>query len=151
MKTPRLFFSVLAFSVLFGISDANCCDCLPEAAARSAKTSSTLVFSGEVVGKEQLSIPQLGSNYKEYLVKFRVLRYWKGEPTRNLTVRTAIGKDNCGYPFETGKTYLVYAVGGELPAVTSCSRTALLSENQAQEDILRLGAGTRVKLKANQK
>jgi len=48
--------------------------------------------------------PQYGQN-----VRFEVVGYWKGLPLRTLEVRTGFGGGDCGYPFETGKSYRVYA------------------------------------------
>jgi len=141
MRIAGLMFFLSPFYLFF--SNAIACDWLPDPSAVSAKNTSTLIFSGDVLSKEVMAIPQLGEGYKEYLVKFRVRRYWKGKPSRELVIRTPIGKENCGYDFESGKSYLVYAVDTKPPLVTFCSRSSLLSEPQAQEDMIRLGPGVK--------
>ena len=140
-----ILVSLLAWTIP---ATAHACDCLPESSAATARAGSTLVFSGDVLSKEIVGIPQLGPEYKEYLVRFRVQRYWKGSPSRELQLRTPVGEKSCGFPFETGKAYLVYAIDVKPPFVTLCSRTKPLNDAQAVEDIIRLGKGTRMPAKA---
>ena len=48
-------------------------------------------------------------------VEFEVEGYWKGLPLRRLTVRTGFGGGDCGYPFEHGRSYRVYAFAESRP------------------------------------
>jgi len=94
-------------------------------------------------------------------VQFLVRDVWKGDVVDSVVVRSGdyasrdCGAGDCGYTFEAGKSYLVFAYQGEwgsappdyTPAVTpsapivtdKCSRTELLS--QASADLAALGPG----------
>jgi hypothetical protein len=72
-------------------------------------------------------------------VRFSVVTAWRGVDTREVTVSTHRSSAMCGYPFQEGEEYLVYARGGEGLTVSLCSRTAPLAD--AGEDLAALGAG----------
>lgn len=71
-------------------------------------------------------------------VEFEVLGTWKGQTEAVVRVRTGLTDADCGFPFETGAAYLVFALGepGDL-SVTLCSRTALIGD--ALHDLVELG------------
>jgi hypothetical protein len=48
------------------------------------------------------------------LVDFEVTEHFRGASAASITVRTGRGGGDCGYPFEPGKTYLVFASGSPL-------------------------------------
>src|SRR5262245_59604866 len=93
------------------------------------------VFSGEVIE----IIPHLET--KE--VRFAVLESWKGVETAQVTVESPIGESGgdrreCSFPFEVGKTYLVYASGKEDELQTNtCFRTNRLKRVRQEVKILR--------------
>lgn len=74
-------------------------------------------------------------------VTFIVYKSWKNVGATRLTLRTGSGGGDCGYPFDRGDDYLVYAyewnddVNSGL-AASRCSRTAKIS--RANEDLLYL-------------
>jgi hypothetical protein len=75
-------------------------------------------------------------------VTFRVLDAWKGVLQPTATASTHIQSPTCGYRFEEGRRYLVYAWlsgSGEL-SVSSCSRTRRLG--RAEFDLGVLGRPT---------
>lgn len=79
--------------------------------------------------------------YEPVMVTFIVQEYWKGVFSEPLVIHTGQGGGDCGYPFEDGESYLVYAYAdeqGDLHA-NICSRTALLSD--AAYDLAKLGNG----------
>jgi hypothetical protein len=74
----------------------------------------------------------------------RVSEVWKGP--KQQTVEIITGADSgvgCGYPFEEGREYLVYANGGQDLKVDLCSETKLLSK--AGADLAVLGNGEKSK------
>ncbi len=85
----------------------------------NAYKGAVAVFSGKVVSVEKSA----DENY--WIVKFAVQDSWKGIGGTEITVRTATSSAMCGYQFEDGKEYLVYAHGtaAEL-GVGNCSRTS---------------------------
>ncbi|MGI0082397.1 MAG: hypothetical protein ACREAG_03720 [Nitrosopumilaceae archaeon] len=56
-------------------------------------------------------------------VKFDVQRVWKGPIEKTIIVSTAISSASCGYEFQEGETYLVYAYGKESLQTGLCTRT----------------------------
>ena len=90
---------------------------------QSAFSSAAVVFSGEV-----FEIKDSPTNEYEMLVKLKVNYVWKGESTREITINTAKDSSMCGYNFEVGKIYLVYAYGLKDDfSTTNCSRTSTFS------------------------
>ncbi len=90
----------------------------------NAYKDSTAIFSGKVTAIEQTA------DGNTYVVKFAVKDTWKGAGGTEITVRTETQSSMCGYRFELGKEYLVYAYGdaGAL-GVGNCSRTAWMTGN----------------------
>jgi len=100
------------------------------------------VFSGTVVAKEDVNKPRadgvIGSmDPVEYTIA--VLEVWKGELADTVAVRTARFSASCGFPFEIGTQYLIYADTG---AGTGCLRTNLCTGTKpleyADQDIAEL-------------
>lgn len=88
---------------------------------QNAFTRSKAVFGGEVVSIAPES---------EYTVsvKFKVSHIWKGTLINELTVSTANQSAMCGYEFEVGKKYLVYADSSDdVLMVSTCSRTSVFN------------------------
>jgi hypothetical protein len=74
-------------------------------------------------------------------VRLNVIQSWKGLQTEQVTVLTPASASECGYSFQMGKSYLIYAAAtkGEEFAVSSCSRTRDIAD--AQDDIRAMGTG----------
>lgn len=72
-------------------------------------------------------------------VRLRVFHSWKGDVAEEVEVETSIGGGTCGYGFEVGESYLVYARQGKSGRITvnSCSRTVEL--RHAIDDVAALG------------
>ncbi len=95
----------------------------------SAFEKATVVFSGEVVAMDTLT------------VKFKVDKIWKGDEAKEITMLTGT-KDNgdgtiisstCDYGFENEKQYLIYAYGPMAELKThKCSRTILLKDAETE-------------------
>jgi hypothetical protein len=79
-------------------------------------------------------------------VDFEITEAWKGVQSRGLTLRTGRGSGDCGYEFEVGKTYLVYAYSGndDTCNVSLCSRTGEIDE--VTEDLAFLGSRAKLQL-----
>jgi hypothetical protein len=112
------------------------CSCVPPGPPREALAQAGAVFAGRVVSVGE----QRGGNPEQpYLeVRFVPGRRWKGAAADTVTVLTPPNSAVCGYAFETGREYLVYAEGGDALRVFLCSRTAALAD--AGEDLAALGA-----------
>lgn len=96
------------------------------------------VFVGRVLARSRDRIEIIGNQEPAYQFVFEVQRIYKGPTTHRISVKTGLGGGDCGYPFEIGKSYLVYA-GGDVRLETNiCTRTTPLA--LAAADLSRLGA-----------
>jgi hypothetical protein len=68
-------------------------------------------------------------------ITFRVGRMWRGPGSRTVKILTGRGGGDCGYRFERGKRYLVYAYKdtGEAWGTGICTRTRAIEH--AGEDL----------------
>ena len=83
---------------------------------------------GRRLAKEEHSRVRFGFGDRLYAFFF-VSKTWKGPYRRDLVVSTLRSESMCGYPFEEGNRYLVYASIEERGPTTSiCTRTAPVVE-----------------------
>lgn len=108
------------------------CECFGPSPPSKAFDESTAVFTGRVA-----SVETVEHNKK---VHFDVERAWKGVTETTATVSTGIDSGACGYDFEEGREYLVYAYGSnELLGSGICTRTQPVMD--AYVDLAALGPG----------
>jgi hypothetical protein len=122
----------LAFSlILLGAADAAlACSCAPPPPPEDVLKSSSAVFTGTVLG--------VTTSGGDHVVRLRVETTWKGAKCGEVTVLTATEDAACGYTFQAGESYLVYATEEQGKLSTNlCSRTKLTSD--AGEDLTALG------------
>ncbi|ANM31415.1 hypothetical protein ABI59_20300 [Acidobacteria bacterium Mor1] len=137
------------------------CSCLPPEPPLVAAEESTAVFIGAVVGIDEVhdrGDGAVGKWFKRRLprtvrdalnadidpgrrylnVEFEVSSWFKGGGTARVTVQTNTSGSACGYGFQHGEAYLVYAGGdeGDLGA-SACSRTSSLVGAEAEVAVLR--------------
>jgi hypothetical protein len=130
-RKKLIFFP--AILLLLGLSvlmpptrPAYACSCVRQSVPNQALADATVVFSGQVTN--------IGQVKGRLNITFRVDEQWKGDSAQSLVIQTAATTAMCGYPFEVGQTYLVYANRRQGRLQTNqCSRTTLLS--QAAEDL----------------
>ena len=134
--------TVLGAVVLYPPECARACSCaMPPGSqierAERALSNSDAVFSGEVVRIDRPSGPIRSSGDPE-TDTFRVLESWKGPKSGTLEVKTPVADMSCGYPFEEGRAYLVYASEKRQGLeVYLCGETKPLPK--AKEDLAALG------------
>lgn len=105
------------------------CSCAYSTPQRSYEYASA-VFSGRVL---EVGIVTLSSGTRMYEVVFQVDQSWKEVTSEKVTVLTGLDESSCGYTFDLGNDYLVYAtLWGDFPVASICSRTREISE--ASED-----------------
>ena len=112
------------------------CSCPPPPPPKQAMEDSKAVFLAEVVKVE--------AEGQERTVTLKVERWWKGGDKVEMVVATAKSGGACGYGFEKGKKYLVYAGAGEKDKplhVSLCSRTRTEKEAEKSGDFKELGEG----------
>jgi hypothetical protein len=121
---------ILSAAVLFFLVSAEkslACSCVAntkplKTQVKEAFNNSNAIFSGEVIEVSPIS------EY-EAAVRIKVERSWKGGLSNEITLTTAKDSAMCGYYFETGKKYLVYANGKpDALMVSNCSRTTAASD-----------------------
>jgi hypothetical protein len=119
--------------VIFYAEKTYACSCLApdpnqslEQQVTEAYENSTAVFSAKV-----LSISENSAEYSK-TIKLKLTKSWKGKFGKSITVTTAMDSAMCGYNFEIGKTYLIYANGKDVKNLSAglCSRTAQLKANE---------------------
>ena len=116
----KIFSFILAAFLFFCVSHvAHACSCYPSASPCFAFERSQAVFVGLVTSVTQDNIVQmLGEkklSYGQKVVQFTVEESLKGVATKTVDVVTGMGGGDCGYKFETGERYLVYAHKHESP------------------------------------
>lgn len=120
----------LVFAILAAViaAEASACSCITPDPPAASLQRADVVFAGVVVsiedpaGDRLRALPEheraaaqhgqrggtLGPEWGRK-VTFRVLQWWKAERfTESIELWTAYGGGDCGYPVETGKSYLVY-------------------------------------------
>ena len=162
MKGPFGWMAAaLILAAAFPQSAVDCaalCDCLTPPDPRSALESADAVLHVRVQHVEHHLLlpsdtpakPARDPNFTAWLDRYdaqrhvhvRVLRVWKGEMFPDTTLFTSLGGGDCGYPFESGREYLVYAhryPSGRL-VTNICRRTRPIE--RAAADVAALGPAT---------
>lgn len=125
------FLTLVSFCFFtFGAAESFACSCIldeetpAEIQIKKAYESAAAVFSGEVV---EITKEPDDFNVR---VKLKLEKSWKSDLSEEVIIRTGINDGLCGYKFEIGKKYLVYASGeNENLRTDICRRTASLSKN----------------------
>lgn len=145
-RDPSLWLPAVVALVFLSSAPAllSACTCAPPGPPEQELERADAVFSGKVEAIEPAPMPEDHPQWPSRLeVSLRLLAVWKGVPEGDrVTVSTASQSAACGFGFEKGKKYLVYAYdSGEMLTATLCSRTALLK--QADQDLAGLGSPVR--------
>lgn len=130
MKSKMLFsISVIILVTFSHTKPARTCSCLPPPPPAKAFAEADAVLMGKVVSFELL--PSMDRR----MAGIAVLKIWKGEKNDADSIFTGPHSAACGYDFEVGQTYVIYAFkdeGGKL-YTHLCTRTAPVE--QATEDL----------------
>ena len=132
----------LFFAISTGINSAYACTCENKPALDESYQKSSLIFVGQVKAK---AIHPLRQDKMEF--RFSVTRKIKGFDEVNgntVLIYTPRDHEYCGFRFQEGQDYLVYADG--TPAnfnTTACSKTDILDKSllDVQKLIRMSGAG----------
>lgn len=115
----KLGFSLYIIAVLFGmnvsVSVVHACSCA-QATETEQFDNAAAVFSG--------AVENVSNDGWSRSVVFLVDEVMKGNIDENVTVTTGMGDSDCGFDFEVGKSYQIYAYeeGGKL-GTNICSGT----------------------------
>lgn len=133
---------IVSMVTIVAPSSVYACSCAEPLTVEEELNRSEAVFSGRVLEVKEVK------NLNGYMTKsalFEVSEIWKGGSESQIIIHTGGGGGDCGYHFEEGKEYLVYAslstMYGEKEQLVSimCDRTNILA--QAEEDLTILGEG----------
>jgi hypothetical protein len=129
----HLVLATLATVIVVPRADA--CSCAMSGPPCQAAWSTDVVFAGVVRSIESVDHPDLGGPYQARRVRFDVDRGFRGIASAVADVGTGTGGGDCGYRFEVGKRYLVYAWRSPDGRLTTgiCSRTRPIEA--AQDDL----------------
>jgi len=149
--TFTIFF--FAFFTFLNASSILACSCVPqgsesiETQVKEAYTNSTAVFIGEVV--EVIKKPD--SFF--VTVRFRVEKTWNNkESQKEITLSTGRDDGFCGYKFEVGKKYVVYADGDKNNLKTNiCTRTSAFESNKDVAFLNKINKIKKSKIKSSPK
>jgi len=101
---------VLVLAALTGSGSSACaCSCQPSTEAEYLQRAD-LVFDGVAVGVDRPLLPGSGT---AVTVKFLVESVLKGSAEDRVKLRTPADQGGCGFSFDTGHRYRVYASGGQ--------------------------------------
>jgi hypothetical protein len=127
-------FVVLAFSAPSAFS----CSCAPKPPVGKALSQADAVFIGRVIAWHNAKIETSpGRRASGYSFVFEVERLFKGRRASEVAVFTGIGRGDCGYPFQVGEQYLVYAFYTKEGLETNiCTRTTTIGQTA---DLAELG------------
>ena len=123
----RLYFLAALFvagalALLAYPQPAQACSCADPGSPSEAMEWADMVFTGQVSSMTgNPKSPVILSSADLVTVAFQVSQVWKGPQSELLTVRTEWSEVSCGYEFEEGGKYIVYARDGH---TGFCTRTA---------------------------
>jgi hypothetical protein len=134
-----LLLLLLSALSLLDIHTALACSCAPPGSPGEALDGAAAVFAGQVVALDFGGpVDGVFSTGDPVEVTFRVSALWKGPSQRSMVVHTVRSTVSCGYEFQLGREYLVYATGSDKHLATGlCTRTRPLE--QAGVDLAELG------------
>ena len=137
-RKRALLFILMLFAAAMYPRAAAACSCMESALPCGSLAGST-VFIGTVQARLDAAPERTSASpgSPSYSFEFAVVEALAGVSSAKVTVRTAQHDGACGYPFEVGESYLVYATpvaGGY--ATGLCSRTRRLAN--ARDDLILL-------------
>lgn len=135
------FLAVLGWMWMAPPCETDFCRCVDPPSVAQARAQAAGVFTGTVVSVGSGTLDVGDHLYPTHQAVMRVHSVWKGVASGTVVVVTSTSM--CGFPFEPGKTYLVYASPtGDTPLTTSiCARTKPL--DRADADLHELGEPAR--------
>jgi hypothetical protein len=131
-----LLFTFTLFS-LFAARPVHACRCM-EGSVQDHVHAASAIFEARVL---EVSTERSADTDSEVLVAhMQVVQQYKGDAVENLLVRTPSSSAGCGYDFEVGHGYLVYAAAQDgVLATQLCSGTKAIEDAGADLNVLGLG------------
>ena len=100
------------------------CSCEPPGSPLEELALYDAVFAGQVV-----EIVEKAADPEDLTISFELSAVWKGELEMDVSIGTRLSNVECGYQFELGEQYLVYAYFSADGTLRTgiCSRTMVLA------------------------
>ncbi len=149
-----LMAALAVLAVLMSANQASACSCIAKRPPCEAFGTARAVFVGKVIGsKERREIKNDDGTKVTFDVGeiyFKLEEAFAGVKGPRVVIHSGTGGGDCGYWFQRGQRYLVYANGESVKSLSTniCSRTKPLAE--ADEDLVflrnlpRAGVGARI-------
>lgn len=127
--------SLTFFALLLSTATAVACSCLGNPAPCQSFWEADAVFSGQVIS---INIEAEGNRYgrQRRVVRLLVKESFRGVSVPEVDVITGLGEGDCGFGFEIGQDYLIYAYERKTDHKLEtgiCTRTSMLAK--AQQDL----------------
>ncbi|MFW5704263.1 MAG: hypothetical protein ACOCXG_00325 [Nanoarchaeota archaeon] len=120
---------LFALGLIFMIVGVNACSCAFQDNVTDKYNMYGEIFTGKVTS--------IDKNRNEYEITIQLIDIYKGENVQVKTLHTAIESAACGYDFEEGENYLIYANEYENKLSTDlCSGNSLVSKAENETQIL---------------
>lgn len=104
--------AILTLSLILGSSNTLACSCVGITLEGDFQ-GSDVVFAGKVLRIDEIEDERQVKwdeiEIRTVEVEFEVTNTWKGEDERDRTIVTEFYTSACGYPFEIGDSYVVFA------------------------------------------
>jgi Tissue inhibitor of metalloproteinase len=130
----KLYLFIFGFVLTFSLGSFEqifACECFQQQSVCDAYGNAKAIFVGEVIeGKSAETLSdRLKTNSNDQSFVFKVSQNFLGtEEEKNVTIHTGFGGGDCGFPFQKGEKYLVYAYESEGNLHTNiCTRTRRVS------------------------
>jgi hypothetical protein len=91
------------------------CSCEEPGPVSQARAGKEIIFEGQVIETRDTTIwraygPKLRHESRHWrVIEFRIDRVWNGATGDTVRVLTGFGGGDCGYPFDKGNDYVVFA------------------------------------------
>jgi hypothetical protein len=133
----RIGLILALLALLAPVGQVFACSCAEPLLPREAAEKAAAVFTGVVTSHELVTRQDSPSGEPRRHYQFTATDVFKGEVGTTVDVYTGLGGGDCGYSFEIGQKYLVYAYGTPPRLNTNiCSRTKIITlPSQVQEEI----------------
>lgn len=141
----RYFFQIISGLIFFagiGLLNVFACSCIRWNKPTVEFRKTPVIFVGTVKVIDSVDSRELGQefNFNERKVVFTVEKPLKGVRKEEIAIYTSSQGTACGYPFQTGSRYLVYAYGGsgdqKIYSTGICSRTRLAEQREDEIAVL---------------
>jgi len=134
------FSMLVAFVLIHGPAWA--CSCMGTGPVCYAYWQSPTIFRGKVLERTllpgQQSLSSFQGGWSHFEVRFSVSEMLRGKPERETVVMTNEGGSACGFPFQDGEEYLVFAYSNQATGelwTSTCTRTHKIEASKVDADL----------------